>query len=33
MGMRERALLLGGDIRIEGARSRGTRATVCVPLA
>jgi signal transduction histidine kinase len=33
MGMRERALLLGGDIRIEGSRAKGTRADVRIPLA
>lgn len=32
MGMRERALLLGGQIQIEGSRARGTEATLTVPL-
>jgi len=32
MGMRERALLLGGELNIEGSRTKGTRATVRVPL-
>ena len=32
MGMRERALLLGGELSIQGARGKGTRASLRVPL-
>lgn len=32
LGMRERAALLGGSLRIEGASGRGTRVTIEVPL-
>jgi PAS domain S-box-containing protein len=31
LGMRERALALGGEVRISGARGRGTRVLVIVP--
>jgi len=32
LGMRERALLFGGEVRIEGKRGRGTTVTVRIPL-
>jgi len=32
MGMRERALLLGGDVRIVGAPKRGTKVTLRLPI-
>ncbi len=32
MGMRERALLLGGELSIQGARGKGTRASLRVPV-
>jgi len=32
MGMRERALLWGGDVQISGSRDRGTTVTVIIPL-
>jgi glucose-6-phosphate-specific signal transduction histidine kinase len=31
LGMRERALALGGEVRITGARGRGTRILVILP--
>jgi signal transduction histidine kinase len=33
LGMRERAALLGGDVSITGARRKGTRVIVSIPLA
>ena len=33
MGMRERALLLGGEIRIEGERGKGTSASLSIPVS
>jgi len=33
VGMRERAMLLGGDIRIDGERGKGTCASLSVPLS
>ena len=32
LGMRERALMVGGDVDFEGAAERGTTVTVKVPL-
>jgi PAS domain S-box-containing protein len=33
LGMRERAMIFGGRVDIEGAEGRGTTVTVCIPLA
>jgi signal transduction histidine kinase len=33
LGMRERALLLGGSLKIDSAPRRGTTVTVTIPLA
>jgi PAS domain S-box-containing protein len=32
LGMKERALLLGGELKINGVRRKGTTVTVCIPM-
>jgi len=33
LGMRERAMMLDGEVTIAGRRGKGTRVVLCIPLA